>query len=295
MSVFRNGKKIAADEVKNVDEQWIISRMTGHSIDVDEVFTSAGVSPKVLMEVKNLTGEKFTNVSFTLKEGEILGFSGLVGAGRSEVMQAVFGYLPAYAGSVTIDGIKWKLGDTSFSVKHGLIYLPEERKSQGILPILSIRENISISQLDSVSGRLGINLPQEQVLAGKVIDTYNISTPDIEYQIKFLSGGNQQKVIIGRAMSCNPKVLIFDEPTKGIDVGTKTEIYRLMKKLVETERIGIILISSEMNEIIKCSNRILTFYEGRKVGEFSEGTDKNILLGSIIGSKTVNKEKCSNE
>ncbi|MFA6857224.1 MAG: sugar ABC transporter ATP-binding protein [Treponema sp.] len=295
VSVFRNGKKIAVDAVKNVDEQWIISRMTGHTIDMQEAFTSTKVSQKVLMEVKNLTGGKFTNVSFSLKEGEILGLSGLVGAGRSEVMQAVFGYLPVYAGSVTIDGIKWKLGDTSFSVQHGLIYLPEERKSQGILPILSIRENISISQLDSVSGRFGIRLPDEEALAEKIIGTYNISTPDIEYQIKFLSGGNQQKVIIGRAMSCNPKVLIFDEPTKGIDVVTKTEIYRLMKKLVETERIGIILISSEMNEIIKCSNRILTFCEGRKVGEFSEGTDKNILLGSIIGSKTVSKEKCSNE
>jgi ribose transport system ATP-binding protein len=269
--------------------------MTGHTIDIDEVFTSEKVSSKILMEVKNLTGEKFTNVSFTLKEGEILGFSGLVGAGRSEVMQAVFGYLPAYTGSVTIGGIKWKLGDTNFSVKHGLIYLPEERKSQGILPILSIRENISISQLKSVSGKFGINIPKEQALTGKVVDTYNISTPDIEYQIKFLSGGNQQKVIIGRAMSGKPKVLIFDEPTKGIDVGTKTEIYRLMKKLVETEKIGIILISSEMNEIRKCSNRILTFYEGRMVGEFPEGTDKNTLLSSIIGSKKANKEKLNYE
>lgn len=221
---------------------------------------SIPVKPNEL-EVNNLTGERFTNVSFKLKKGEILGFSGLVGAGRSEVMQAIFGYLPVYKGSVKLDGADWKLGDTNYSVKNGFIYLPEERKKQGILPVLSIRDNISVSVLDNLKSGISISRKKENELAKSVIETYDVKTPGADKEIQFLSGGNQQKVIIGRAMACKPKLLVFDEPTKGIDVGTKTEIYRLMKKLAEEEGIGIIMISSEMEEIKKCSNRVIAVYE----------------------------------
>ena len=241
------------------------------------------MSDTVLLEVNNLTGERFSNVSFKLKKGEILGFSGLVGAGRSELMQAIFGYLPVYEGTVKIDGKDWKLGDTNYSVKHGLVYLPEERKKQGILPVLSIRENISIAVLDELKSGLNISRKKEDDLAQNVIDTYDVKTPGADKEIQFLSGGNQQKVIIGRAMACKPKLLIFDEPTKGIDVGTKTEIYRLMKKLAEEEEIGIIMISSEMEEVKKCSNRIIAMYEGRVAGEFDEYAGQQDILGAIIG------------
>ena len=119
-----------------------------------------------------------------------------------------------------------------------------------------------------------------------MIADYNIKTPDMEKEIRFLSGGNQQKVIIGRAMKCSPKVLVFDEPTKGIDVGTKEDIYRLMKELAEKEQIGIILISSEMDEVQKCSNRIITLHEGYKTGEFNPSEGKEVLMGAIIGAKS---------
>ena len=167
-------------------------------------------------------------------------------------MQAIFGYLPVYAGSVKLGGQDWKLGDTNYSVKHGLVYLPEERKKQGILPVLSIRENISVSVLDEVKSGINISRKKEEDLAQQVIETYDVKTPGSDKEIQFLSGGNQQKVIIGRAMAGKPRLLIFDEPTKGIDVGTKTEIYRLMKKLAEEEEIGIIMISSEMEEVMRC-------------------------------------------
>ena len=198
-------------------------------------------------------------------------------------MQAIFGYLPVYEGSVKLDGKDWKLGDTNFSVNHGLIYLPEERKKQGILPDLSIRDNISISVLDQLKSGLNISRRKEEELAREVIDTYDVKTPGADKEIQFLSGGNQQKVIIGRAMACKPKLLVFDEPTKGIDVGTKTEIYRLMKKLAETEGIGIIMISSEMEEIKKCSNRVIAMYEGRIAGEFHHYADQQSILKAIIG------------
>ena len=283
ITVFRNGKKVAFSKTEDVDTDWVIRQMTGHEVDQNERFYSTKVSDEILMEVNHLTGEKFTDISFKLRKGEILGFSGLVGAGRSELMQAVFGYLPVYAGSVKIDGKEWKLGDTNYSVRNGLIYLPEERKKQGILPVLSIRENISISVLDNLRSGLNISRKKEEELAQDVIDTYDVKTPGSDKEIQFLSGGNQQKVIIGRAMASKPKLLIFDEPTKGIDVGTKTEIYRLMKKLAEDEGIGIVMISSEMEEVKKCSNRIIAMYEGRIAGEFDEYAGQQDILGAIIG------------
>ena len=283
ITVFRNGKKVAYSKLEDVDIPWVIKQMTGKELDQNQVYYSNKVTDEVLLEVEHLTGERFTDVSFQLKRGEILGFSGLVGAGRSELMQAIFGYLPAYEGSVKLDGENWKLGDPTFSVRHGFIYLPEERKKQGILPVLSIRENISMAVLDEMKGPFGLSGKKEEELAQKVIKTYDVKTPDADKEIQFLSGGNQQKVIIGRAMCCNPKVMVFDEPTKGIDVGTKAEIYRLMKELAEEKGIGIILISSEMDEVRKCSNRIIALYEGRKVGEFDPSSDKQEILSAIIG------------
>jgi ribose transport system ATP-binding protein len=182
-----------------------------------------------------------------------------------------------------VEGKAWKLGNTNYSVKHGFIYLPEERKQQGILPVLSIKENISISMLDSLKNGVVISNKKEAKLANDVIERYAVKTPNMDKEIKFLSGGNQQKVIIGRSMACNPKILVFDEPTKGIDIGTKTEIYRLMKELAEEKGLGIILISSEMEEVKKCSNRIITLYEGKKMDEFDTTADKEQILSSIIG------------
>lgn len=283
ITVFRNGRKVAHEQIKNVDTNWVIKQMTGRELDQNERFYSEKVSDETLLEVSHLTGERFTDVSFKLKKGEILGFSGLVGAGRSEVMQAIFGYLPIYEGTVKLDGHDWKLGDTNYSVKNGLIYLPEERKKQGILPVLSIRENISVSVLEELENGFSISRKKEDELARNVIETYDVKTPSADKAIQFLSGGNQQKVIIGRAMACKPKLLVFDEPTKGIDVGTKTEIYRLMKKLAEEEGIGIIMISSEMEEIKKCSNRVIAMYDGKIAGEFDEYAEQQMILGAIIG------------
>ena len=132
-------------------------------------------------------------------------------------------------------------------------------------------------------GKIGISPKKEEALAQQVISTYDVKTPDADKQIQFLSGGNQQKVIIGRAMCCEPKILVFDEPTKGIDVGTKAEIYKLMKELAEEKGIGIILISSEMDEVRKCSNRIIALYNGKKAGEFDSSAEKKDILSAIIG------------
>lgn len=290
ITVFRNGRHIAYSTLKDIDISWVVKKMTGRDIEQNQLFFSEKVSDEILLEVSNLTGEKFTDISFKLKKGEILGFSGLVGSGRSELMLAIFGYLPIYSGEIKVEGKKWKFGDTNYSVLNGFIYLPEERKKQGILPVLSVRENISILSLDNLKQGLFISPRQENTLADTVIRTYDVKTPDSDKEIQFLSGGNQQKVIIGRSMCCNPKIIVFDEPTKGIDVGTKTEIYRLMKKLAEENEIGIILISSELDEVRKCSNRIISLYSGRKSGEYEAGVDQELILSSIIGVQTQKED-----
>jgi len=285
ITILRNGEKIAFSLLSDIDIPEVITKMTGRAIDQHEAFRSAKVTDEILMEVEHLTGERFTDVSFSLKRGEILGFYGLVGAGRTELMQAIFGYLPIYTGDIKVLGLKWKKGDTNYSVRHGFIYLPEERKKYGILPMLSIRENVSISVLDKIKSTFGISAKQENNLADEVINFYEIKTTDAEKAIQFLSGGNQQKVIIGRAMICRPTILVFDEPTKGIDVGTKAEIYRMMKKLAEENNVGIILISSEMEEIRRCANRIIVLYEGRKVEEFDAKANREEILSAVIGAR----------
>ncbi len=283
ITVFRNGVKISHAPVKNVDSSWITSSMSGRDINHEQLYYSNNTRDKVLLEVNHLTGDSFTDISFNLKEGEILGFAGLIGAGRSELMQGILGYLPVYSGTVRLEGKKYKLGDSHYAVKNGFIYLPEERKKQGILPWLSIRENISISVIDDLCDNIFISLKKEKTLSSKVISLYEVITPDDKKAIRFLSGGNQQKVIIGRSMICKPKILVFDEPTKGIDVGTKSAIYSLMQKIVEKEKIAIILVSSEMEEIIRCSNRVIAMYNGRISGKFYRDFSKNNILNAMIG------------
>jgi len=295
ITVFRNGRQMAEVNASDVDVTWTVTQMTGHALDENEVFYSKNVTDEVLLDVEHLTGDMFKDISFNLKKGEILGFSGLVGAGRSELMQGIFGYLPVYSGSVKYKGKKWKLGDTNFSVKNGMFYLPEERRSQGILSELSLRENASINMLDQVRTKGFISKSKEAKAVEQIVVDYNVKAPNIRKEIKFLSGGNQQKVIIARAMSCNPSILIFDEPTKGIDVGTKTEIYRMMKKIAEDEGVGIILISSEMNEIKRCSNRIIALYKGRKAGEHSKDAGNEEILGSILGLNIRETEENNHE
>lgn len=283
ITVLRNGNKIDEAAIADVDYDWIITRMTGRNIIQDEEFRSKKVGNTELLKVQNLTGPGFSDVSFSLYQGEILGFAGLVGSGRSELLQGIFGYLPVYSGNVEFEGRPWTLGDTTLSTKRSLIYLPEERKSQGILPLMDVAENITVSILDKLRRALLISDKKKLSVSKEIVRDYDIKTSSLSQKVKFLSGGNQQKVIIGRAMATNPRVLIFDEPTKGIDVGAKFEIYKMMQTLAE-EGIGIILISSEIEEVMKCSNRIITMYHGRKQGEFPGETKKDILLASMLGA-----------
>lgn len=283
-TVLRNGKKVDAGHVADIDEAGLIRAMSGRAVAIDEHFRPDCPAGDTIMEVENFSGPMFDDVSFTLKRGEILGLAGLVGAGRSELMQTVFGFRKAQGGRVRVEGRDWRLNDTAASVANGMLYLSEERKHHGIFPLLSLRSNIGLSVLSLTSGPMGIDFRKERGIVARVIEDYGIRATGPGQRISKLSGGNQQKAIIGRAMATRPRILIFDEPTKGIDIRTKVEIYRIMKTLAQ-EGVGIILISSEMTELRRCASRIVTMHGGRITGDFDAAvTDTETLVGAIFAT-----------
>lgn len=283
ITVLANGIKVGNSAIKDITIPEVMKQMTGRDIDLSMNFYPGKITDEVIMEVDALSGERFSNISFNLRKGEILGFAGLIGAGRSELLQTIYGYMAAAKGSVKLDGKKIKMGNISNSVKNGIVYLPEERRSQGIFPILSVKQNLTVPLLKQVLGELTIAIVKEERIANKIIKDYDIKTPSLSREIQFLSGGNQQKVIIGRSMYGNPKIIIFDEPTKGIDIGAKVEIYKIMKQLAD-RGVGIIMISSEIEELMRCANRIIALYKGKKVGEFETKKVKTSdIITAIVG------------
>lgn len=284
VSVLRNGELVGYAPLPEVDYDWIIKKMSGKELDMTKSYRPTKPPGEILLDVANLSGPGFSNVSFTLREGEVLGFAGLVGAGRSEIMQALFGYLPAKSGEVHLFGKPYRMGSTANAIRQGLVYLTEERRSFGIFPYLSVRTNIGVV-LPRKTARWGVISRQwENRISQKVMTEYDVKAPSTETLIRNLSGGNQQKVLIGRSMEAEPRVLIFDEPTKGIDVKTKADIYNLMKRLAEDQRVGIILVSSEIEEILRCANRVVSIYQGTVVGENDIGyLNAEKIVSSIIG------------
>ncbi|MDK2897729.1 MAG: ribose transport system ATP-binding protein [Candidatus Atribacteria bacterium] len=294
VTILRDGKKVGYARVKEVDKSWIVKMMSGREIDDRAVFRPRKIGDTIL-EVENLTGPGFLNISFVLHQGEILGLYGLVGSGRSEIAQSIFGYRPLKEGKVKLNGKYVHFKNPHHAIKEGLFYLPEERKYQGIFPFLSVRHNIGVALGKKTLKKFFVSLQKERSITEEVIKTFSVKTPSVETQIQFLSGGNQQKVIVGRSVSYPfpPKVIIFDEPTKGIDVMAKREIYSIMKSLAEERQIGIILISSELEELLRCCNRILTIYNGKITGEFDP--EKAEISEIIAATINVTVEKESNE
>ncbi|KXV19619.1 sugar ABC transporter ATP-binding protein [Gluconobacter oxydans] len=286
VTVLRNGRSVGTYPMREMTEDHLIRLMSGSSVPLEEKFQPRVVATEsdVILSVKDLSGPGFSDASFVLRRGEILGFAGLVGAGRSELMQTIFGYLRSTGGHAFLEGEEIPKGRTDRAVALGMVYLSEERKHHGIFPLLSVRENISLSVLDRMKRGGIISSARENEVVADTIRQFDVRTSSAGKKIAHLSGGNQQKAIIGRAMARRPRVLIFDEPTKGIDIGTKFQIYRIMQQLAE-EGVGIILISSEMTELQRCASRIITMYSGRITGSFDQATtDVNTLVGAIIGA-----------
>lgn len=285
-AIFKDGRYVNIVETGVVPEAEMIRMMVGRNLgDIYENLDRDKKIGDVLLEVKGVSSDYVLVNSFVLRKGEVLGFSGLVGAGRTELMRAIIGADTMKTGEIFLEGKKIHNHSPHEAMEHGIVLVPEDRKLQGILANLSISDNINISLLDRNSNRFGfVSRKKEEQIAGDGIRNFKIKTPSPEKKIVELSGGNQQKCIVARWISTNPKVLILDEPTKGIDVGAKSEFYQMICEFAK-QGLGVILISSELPEVIGLSDRIIVM-KGRKiVGEVSreEAAESRLLSLGMIG------------
>ncbi|MEO1289069.1 MAG: ATP-binding cassette domain-containing protein, partial [Chloroflexota bacterium] len=229
------------------------------------------------------------NVSFQVRAGEIVGLSGLVGSGRSETAQVIFGIQPAESGQILIEGKEVRINNPKQAIRHGIAYVPEDRGSQGLVREMTIRENMSMPIMQQVTNASFISFAKEKELARQAINQFGIRAYGTEQIANNLSGGNQQKVVVGKWLASNPRLLIIDEPTRGVDVGAKSEIHRLMSELAAERGLAILMISSELPEILGMSDRILVMRSGEIVAEFTreEATQEKIGAVMMDASSTV--------
>lgn len=268
VTVMRDGGYVGTLITSECTKDDIINMMVGRVIYEDPKSKSM-VKPDapVVLKVEHLNaGKMVQDVSFELRKGEILGFSGLMGAGRTETARAIFGADPKQSGKIYVNGKEVTINSPEDAVKCGIGYLSEDRKRYGIVVQKSVAENSTMAYLEHYTKGLFIDKKAEREVAQKYVDSLATKTPDVDQLVVNLSGGNQQKVVIAKWLVRNCDILIFDEPTRGIDVGAKNEIYKLMNKLAEEGK-SIIMISSEMTEILRMSDRILVMCEGKKTGE----------------------------
>jgi len=285
VTVLRDGRLIGTHRVSDVTSQQLINMMVGRVLHQLFPKEKVEIGPP-LLRVRGLSKEgRFRDISFELHRGEILGFAGLIGAGRTEIALALFGIDPADEGEIEIEGQRVVIKNPWDALSLGLAYLPEDRQHQGIVSPMLVRENISLAVLESLCHFGFISFRTERQLAEEYVDKLAIRTPSVEQIVANLSGGNQQKVVVARWLCRQPRILIMDEPTRGIDVGAKAEIHRLMSDLAK-QGIGIIMISSELPEILGMSDRILVMQEGRITGELSreEASQERIMSLAATGN-----------
>lgn len=265
ITVLRDGAVVSTDKAENLDLDTVIARMVGRKLD--------NVYPKEKVEVgeKALEVERFTrkdlfeDISFYARKGEVVGFAGLVGAGRTETMRAVFGLDPHDSGVIKIDGKETQIKNPGDSIKHKLVMLSESRRDDGIIPVRSVMENASLGNLKKFIYGGFAHRAKERSEVKASFDKMSVKTPTLDTAISALSGGNQQKVLLSRWMLCNPDIMILDEPTRGIDVGAKFEIYKLITDIVKENK-AVIMVSSELPELIGMCDRIYVMCQGRISG-----------------------------
>ena len=265
VTVMRDGLYVGTEIVKNTTKDKLIAMMVGR--ELENYYTRDYQEPgEEVLRCEHISdGDMVKDVSFSLKKGEIIGFAGLVGAGRSETMKAIFGLAKNVSGETWVNGKKVKVTSPVDAMKYGLALVPENRKNEGLYSVQSVRFNMTIEVLKQFMKGISVDEKKEAALTQKYIDMMDTKTPTQMQKIGNLSGGNQQKVIIGRWLATDPDVLILDEPTRGVDVGAKSEIYVIMNELVK-KGVSIIMVSSELPEIINMSDRVYVMAEGRVTG-----------------------------
>lgn len=295
VTVLRDGQTVGTYPIGELNEDKVISLMVGR--ELKERFPRIEANPgEVVLKVSDYTvmnpdrpGKKIIdNMNFELRKGEILGIAGLMGAGRTELVMSLFGAYPGEAsGTVEIEGKPVKIRNTQQAIKAGLALVSEDRKKFGLVLGMDVKSNISIASLRAISSA-GVLRPNEEILAGnEFMRTLRVKANSVETIVGTLSGGNQQKVVLGKWLMTNPKVLILDEPTRGIDVGAKFEIYNIMNDLLR-QGVSIIMVSSELPELLGMSHRIIVISEGKQAGQFTaEGATQEMIMTAATGGKAV--------
>jgi ABC-type sugar transport system, ATPase component len=267
VTILRDGKKISTSKIDAISMGEIVEGIAGRKIENVYLrrFPDKG---EVLLEIKELCADRFNNISMQVRAGEIVGIAGLVGAGRSEVVRAAFGIDPYESGEVLVKGETMPKGNPQYVSEKGVAFLPEDRKREGLALSLSIRENAVVSALKRLNPGGVVRRREERRVVQSFVNSLEISTPTVEKLAHFLSGGTQQKVVLAKWLVTHAQVFIFDEPTRGIDIGSKSSIYRLMDDLVH-QGAGIIMISSELPEVLGMSDRIYVMAQGNIAGELT--------------------------
>ena len=279
VTIMRDGQYITDGNFKDMTMDQIIANMVGREIKEQFPRVSCPKGKKIF-EVKNLNaGHLVRDINFSLYEGEIVGFAGLMGAGRTETTRAIFGVDPKTSGEIWLDGKEVKITCPMDAIKAGIVLAPEDRKKDGLCTKLSIRHNLALPNLDLICSKLGvISSKKEDDLCEKAVKDLLIKTPTVEVNAGNLSGGNQQKVVVGKWLARNSRVVIFDEPTRGIDVGAKVEIYNLMNQL-KKQGIAVMFVSSEMPEVLGIADRVIVMCDGKITGEvMAKETSQNEVL-----------------
>lgn len=289
VTIMRDGQYITSMKFQDVTMDEMIAHMVGREIKEKFPRVSCEKGKKVL-EVKHLNaGPMVRDVSFDLYEGEIVGFAGLMGAGRTETTRAIFGVDPKTGGEIILDGREVKIYKPEDAIKAGIVLAPEDRKKDGLCTKLSIRHNIALPNLDLICSKLGVvSSAKEQEMCSRVVKDLKVKTPNVEVSAGNLSGGNQQKIVVGKWLARDSRVVIFDEPTRGIDVAAKVEIYNLMNDL-KKQGIAVMFVSSEMPEVMGIADRIIVMCDGRITGELSaqEATQNQILTYATQFEKKI--------
>ena len=277
VAILRDGKLVLVERADAMTEDDIVRNMVGR--DLGEVFDRhPAATERVVLEVEDVTSDVHHGVSFHVNAGEIVGFAGLIGAGRSELAKVIFGEMKRTGGIVRIEGQEVDIGQPADAIKEGIGFAPEDRKREGLVLVRSVLENATLAIIRRLTRFRIVQRRREREIASEYVERLNVRTPSIDQIVGKLSGGNQQKVVLARWLAAKPKVLILDEPTRGIDVGAKSEIYRLIDALAN-EGLAIMLISSELPEVLGMSDRIYVMQGGRITGELpGPGTTEEQVL-----------------
>jgi len=292
ITILKDGKYQGTNLVKSLDTKAVVKLMVGRDLDEQQYQDDAQSGSiqdgdEIVLETKKISGQTFNEISFKLRKGEILGLSGLIGAGRTEVARAIVGADPILSGELLVNNKAFVFDHPADSMKAGIVYLSENRKELGLFLQMSVNDNLLVSSMVSASSGGIVNAKKAIGITNEYIRKLNIATPSSEQEITNLSGGNQQKVLLGRCLLLEPDILIIDEPTQGVDVGAKAEIYKILRELVKNGT-SIILISSELPEVLTLCDRILVMCNGIFTAEFSgEDATEDEIIHYASGLKTM--------